>query len=580
MTLIKNIKHFIYIIGEKKRKIFFFLIFFLFIQSTLEVIGIALVIPLLHFLLKEDLTLLPFYSYIFDISLLNNRENLIVFLLLIILFFFVFKNFFSYQISKSVFKFIYDIQSSLKNLLFSNYVNMNYSEFANTKSSKLISNLSVSCALFSQSFTTPLMFLLSELMILLSIMFFLFFFHTKSFLILVVFIFFVILLYFLFLNKYLKKLGFKKEINENLQVKTISSAIGSIKISKIFNIENILLKDFSNFNQISANAHSKLSTLQYLPRLILEILAFIGLAIVIIFLILTNETYNSIIITLGIFSIASFKLLPSLNRTIFSLQGLSFSDSIFDTLLKNIKFSVDKKYLKKFKKKNIIIKKYISLKNIKFRYENTSRFILNNMDFKILKGKNIGIMGSSGNGKSTFLDVLMGMQKTISGEIIIDGKKINSKTSSWTNNFSYIGQDNYIFDDTLINNIILNKKKINKSDIEKIIKILKILRLKNIIDNSPDGLNTKIGERGINLSGGQIQRIAIARALFRESPIILMDEPTSSLDLDTEKYFFKNLDQICNSTLVIVSHKITTLSNCDQIYVLTKNGILKNYKKN
>lgn len=579
MTFVKNIKHFINIIGFKKRKILFFLIFLLFIQSILEVIGIALVIPLLHFLLKEDLSSLTFFSNFFNTFFLGNRENLIMFMLLVMLIFFILKNLVSYGILKFVFKFIYDVQSSLKNLLFSNYVNMEYAKFANIKSSKLISNLSVSCALFSQSFTTPLMFLFAELMILSSIMFFLFFFHTKSFLILVIFIVSIIFLYFLFLNDYLKKLGLKKEINENLQVKTISSAIGSIKISKIFKIENILLKDFEHFNKMSANAHGKLSTLQHMPRMVLEVLALTGLVIVIIFLILSKESYNSIIITLGIFSIASFKLLPSLNRTIFSLQGLSFSDSIFDTLLKDAKFTIDKKFLKKSKKKEIVIKKFIKFQNIKFKYEDTSKLVLNDINFKILKGKNIGIMGPSGIGKSTFLDILLGIQKPNFGKIIIDGKLINYDTASWINNFSYIGQENYIFDDTLINNIILNKKRTNKNDLEKIIKILKILKLNNIIDNSPSGLNTVVGERGINLSGGQIQRIAIARALFKESPIILMDEPTSSLDSDTENFFFNNLHEVCNSTLIIVSHKFKTLSNCDQIYFFTKTGILKKYKK-
>ena len=184
-------------------------------------------------------------------------------------------------------------------------------------------------------------------------------------------------------------------------------------------------------------------------------------------------------------------------------------------------------------------------------------------------------MGESGIGKSTFMDLLLGLYKINKGKVIIDNKEVNFKNHEWMDNFSYIGQDNYMFDDTLLKNITLSEKRINKKELYKINKIIEVLKLDDFIKNNPDGLNMKIGERGIQLSGGQIQRIALARAIYLDKPIIIMDEPTSALDVNIEKYFFDNLHKITRSTLVIVSHKLKTLRKVNSVYKFLEGGKLK-----
>ena len=576
MKFLKNYKQFLDIIGKKNKLFLFFIIFLMIVQSILEALGIAMVIPIMNFLLKEDTSIIFHYLPFLENTFVNQKDNLIIFSLIFLFIFFIFKNFFLFKVVKLYYDFAYNIQTSIKNKIFSNYLNMNYAELTNVKSSNLISNLSVNCNLFSQTFTVPFMIFFSELMILISIMILLLFFNFKSFLILLLFLMLLVFLYLSFISKKLKNLGLNKQLNEDLQVKAVANAVGSIKISKIFKIQDILFKNFSIFNTITASSMSKLGWISNLPRIALELIGILGLSIIVIFLIFTNQDYESIVITISIFAVSTFKIIPSTNRIITSLQSLNFSDSIFSTLLNAVNNPLDKKnIIKKYNRKRINIKKSIILKDVSFSYPNSKKMIINKLNFKLNVGKNIGLMGESGIGKSTFMDLLLGLYKINKGKILIDNKEVNIKHHEWMHNFSYIGQDNYMFDETLLKNITLNEKKINKENLKKITKIIEVLKLDDLVNNNPDGLNMKVGERGIQLSGGQIQRIALARAIFVNKPIIIMDEPTSALDINIEKYFFDNLHRITKSTLVIVSHKFKTLRKVNTVYKFLEGGKFK-----
>ncbi len=579
MKFINNIQAFILVIGKKKRYSFVFLICLLILQSILEVLGIALVIPVLNYLLKGDISIILRFLPFLDNSVIINKDNIIIFVLLSMSIFFLLKNFFMFKVVQSNYNFAANIQTSIRNKIFSNYLNMNYSELSNIKSSNLISNLSVNCSLLTQTFTVPLLIFLSETMILISIMIFLLFLHPSSFLILLIFLLLLVFFYLFFISEKLKKLGVDKQLYEDLQIKTVENAIGSIKISKIFNIQNILFKNFSIFNKITSDALSKLGWISSVPRIVLEIVGFLGLSVIIISLVLANQDYDTIIITISIFGVSAVKIIPSTNRIMAAIQSLNFSESILKTLIKNIKTLDKKPIIKKLNKKKIQIKKNIILKDITFSYPNSRKNIINKLNFNLKIGKNIGIMGDSGIGKSTFLDILLGLIKIDIGKIIIDGKIVDKNRQNWMQNFSYVGQENHMFDDSLLKNITLTEKKIDKFKLKKINKILEILKLDSLINNNPDGINMNIGERGVQLSGGQIQRVALARAIYLDRPIIIMDEPTSALDTDAEKYLFDNIHFVTKSTLIIVSHKLKTFQKADTIYKFLEGGKFKKLKK-
>jgi ATP-binding cassette subfamily C protein len=372
-------------------------------------------------------------------------------------------------------------------------------------------------------------------------------------------------------HKYIKALGSKKEEYEQLQIKVINESVGSIKISRIFGIQDLLKKDFFKFNSLASTAHGNLSAIQQLPRIAIEVLAFVVLSSLIIFLILTGENFASIIPAIGLFSAAAFRIIPSINRLIFSLQGLSFSSSIIESIKNDINdVSLARGTIMEDNKNLILIEKELSLENVCFKYQNDSESIINNLNFTLKVGESVGIFGQSGVGKTTFLDLLVGLQRPTTGKIIIDKKIVNFYESKWLSNFGYVTQNNYMFDDTLLRNITLNKK----IDSDLVHTILEVLQLRKFVENHKDKLNMLIGERGVRLSGGQAQRVGIARAIYHSPKILIMDEPTSSLDIETESYIIKNIRKICQATLVIVSHRETAFAQCSSVFKLNDKGNL------
>jgi ABC-type multidrug transport system fused ATPase/permease subunit len=570
MKLLTNISFFFRVIEKKRQRYFLIIIFALLFQSLLEALSVGIVIPLLSSFINPEYTariLKNYFTFLEDYS----QSSIIIILLVSMFIFFLFKALILYLINKYNFRFIYGIQIFLKDKIFSNYLSIDYGKLILIKSNKLISNLSVNLAMFTNYFTTPLIYCITDLLIIFSVLVVLIIFYPKLFFIVFVFILITVFSFMKLFHKYIKFLGSKKEEYEQLQVKVINETVGSIKISRIFGIQNLLKKDFFKFNSFASAAHGNLSTIQQLPKIAIEVLAFAVLTSLIIFLILTGENFANIIPALGLFSAAAFRIMPSVNRLIFSLQGLSFSSSVIESIKNDLNYiSSDNSVVAEDNKKLILIEKELSLENVSFKYQDDSENIINDLNFKLKIGESVGIFGQTGVGKTTFLDLLVGLQKPTSGKIIIDNQTVNYYESKWFSNFGYVTQNNYMFDDTLLRNITLNKK----IDSDLVHVILEVLQLTKLVENHKDKLNMLIGERGVRLSGGQVQRVGIARAIYHNPKILIMDEPTSSLDIETESYIIKNIRKICRATLVIVSHRETAFAECSTVFKLNDKGNL------
>ena len=331
MKFFKNISFFLKVIEKKRQRYFFTIVFALFFQSLLEALSVGIVIPLLSSFLDPQHTtniLKSYFIFLKDYS----QSNIIIILLSSIFIFFLFKALILYLITKYNFKFIYNVQIFLKDKIFSNYLSMDYGKLSLIKSNKLISNLSVNLSMFTNYFTTPLMFCITDLLIIFSVLIVLIIFYPKLFFIVFIFVLVTVFSFMKLFHKYIKALGSKKEEYEQLQIKVINESVGSIKISRIFGMQDLLKKDFFKFNSLASTAHGNLSAIQQLPRIAIEVLAFVVLSSLIIFLILTGENFASIIPAIGLFSAAAFRIIPSINRLIFSLQGLSFSSSIIESI--------------------------------------------------------------------------------------------------------------------------------------------------------------------------------------------------------------------------------------------------------
>tara|TARA_B110000238_G_C16074099_1_gene416256 strand:- start:585 stop:1382 length:798 start_codon:yes stop_codon:yes gene_type:complete len=265
-------------------------------------------------------------------------------------------------------------------------------------------------------------------------------------------------------------------------------------------------------------------------------------------------------------------MIPSINKIISAAQAIKFFspsvDVIYNEILKSSKNSNEG-----ISRQDLNFQKSIEFKNVNFSFTNEYE-ILKDVDLKIIKGQTVGIKGESGSGKSTLVDLLIGLHKPISGKILIDGFSGFQINQSWRNKIGYVPQTIYLTDDSIKNNIALgiSENQINNSKIKE---LLTQVQLEKFINNLELGINTKVGERGVQLSGGQRQRIGIARALYHNPDILVLDEATSALDTETEKEVMKSIYNLKGQkTIIIVAHRLSTLKSCDHVFEIKNKKVI------
>lgn len=277
---------------------------------------------------------------------------------------------------------------------------------------------------------------------------------------------------------------------------------------------------------------------------------------------------------MGILAISLFKLLPSINRMIVSKQNILYNIQSIHTIYNEI--LLESNTVISNNSVELVFNAHIKVKNVFFSYSTNENFVLRNIDICLTKGSVTGIIGKTGSGKSTFLDLLVGLLKPSEGAFYVDGKDIHTDIKTWRSKISYIPQSVYLFDDSIKNNIALGFEPENDNEL-KIFNAISAAGLEDFITELPDGIHTKVGEAGIRLSGGQRQRIGIARALYKNSEILILDEATNALDHDTEKKILKNIISLePKKTILLISHHIASLLICAKIYKID-NGAMKEF---
>ena len=314
--------------------------------------------------------------------------------------------------------------------------------------------------------------------------------------------------------------------------------------------------------------------INFLPRVWLEVFVFISLIIFLFFSHFQNNEMTKIIPILALYVGTAFRLLPGINRIVVSINALKLGLPAVKVLQEEIDlFNKQKENLKYTGQSETRFEKSLKLKNIFFDYEK-SKSILKGINIEILKGSTIGIMGSSGSGKSTFIDVLTGLLRPNKGEVLVDEQNIYLNLKSWRKKLGYVPQNIYLLDDTIKNNIafgiqehLIDQKLINEA--------LNKAGLNKFIKELPNGVETNVGERGTKLSGGQAQRIALARALYNKPSVLILDEATNSLDINKENQILETIKtNLKDITVIIVSHRENTVKICDKVYKIS-DGILK-----
>ena len=279
---------------------------------------------------------------------------------------------------------------------------------------------------------------------------------------------------------------------------------------------------------------------------------------------------------ISLFAFSAFRLIPSTNKVFNSIQHIRFCLPSVLIIKDSLNLKIEKIITNN--NKDVLLNDSIEIKNISFSYN--PGFVkpsLKNVSFTIKKNSSIGIIGESGSGKSTLIDLLLGLLVPTNGTILVDGKDLNESDfslRSWQKNIGYVPQNIYLTDDSIRNNIAFGLSP-SEIDEEKVLKVVKECQLEEFVDSLNDRLNTLVGERGARLSGGQRQRIGIARALYSNPSILVFDEATSSLDLETERSIISLIENMRNRTVIIVAHRLSTVKHCDYIVKLKKGSILE-----
>lgn len=385
---------------------------------------------------------------------------------------------------------------------------------------------------------------------------------------------------FLFSRSRLQKNG---EVITNQQAsrfKVMSEGFGGIKDTLILGRQSSFINQFISSSNKIAYATGNSNTLTLYPKYLLELLAYTGVVSLVIFLIFENNgQIEAVLPTLAIFSLAGFKILPAFQMCYSSIAliraNLSSFESLENDLVNSSEAMETEAWNESQNKGKLKFKTKISANNISFQYPSSKAIILHDINFEIAAGEFIGLVGSSGSGKSTFIDILLGLIEPISGDIFIDGEKLQAANiRKWQNSIGVVSQNIFLADASIRENIAFGLSA-NDIDESQVILGSKLANLESFIDSLPDGLDTRVGERGIQLSGGQRQRIGIARALYNKADVLIFDEATSALDGVTEK---KVMDAIYNlagtKTIIAVAHRISTVKKCDSIFLLDQGKII------
>ena len=559
----KNLINFFNIIGNKYIFFLFFLVLVLFFNSLLEMLFIAILYPFVSLLISEGTNIVGSddNKFLYLLNYFTESPNQIQNLLYLTTLVFALKFLFNIITLFFSSKFAYSLLQNLSYKLFSSYLSRNYIDLSKENSSFLIRNLTLNLNTFVNGVSASIS-LLSEILITLSITVLLLLIDLKiTGTILISFIIFCAI--FLFLTKFqINKLAKQRFIFEGKKIKKINEDLGGlidIKLSgnisyfkqEYFILENLIKKNYIN-----------LQVLLGLPKIWIE---FLTISLFLLFTHLLINYSNLLLLNyvplIGIYALSAFKLMPSFNRILINYNTLKFTKKVFSNMyneLKKLKFKNNKKSQSRINECN-----KFELKNVKFYYDK-KKMIINKMNYKFAKGKTYGIYGTSGKGKSTLINLILGLLRPVNGQINYNNKKnIFKNLSVWQESISYVPQKPFFFDNTIAANIAigLNKEKIN---FKKINDCLEIVNLKNKIDNLKKKHNASIGEIGKKFSGGELQRIAIARAIYKDGQMMILDEATSALDSKNEKNIINRIKKKFNNKIVIIiSHKQKLINSCD-----------------
>jgi len=539
-------------------------------------LGIASVLPFIGLITDphyfDNNTYFLYFKDFFDYNLTDTVYVVGVFIIVM----FILSNASNAYVLWKTLKFSADQSHKISCRVMKKYLEQPYKYFVDSDFSVIKKNILSEASLFSDGFLLPVLQIISKTFILIALSILLIFVNHQVFFYSLIFLLIVYYLIFKVIRNTLTRYGEERTINNDIRFKNVSDFLQSIKDVKYYSAEDYYLNNFSTAQKNFSMLTAKRTLFSTLPRYLIEAFAFGGILSMMLYISTFSNGFSQYLPTLSLFLLAAYRILPLLQLIFSSITSIKF----FYPAIKQVKEILAlPSILIPDTSSKVKFNHSIKFKNIDFDYSNGTK-ILDNLSIAINKNQLTGIIGSTGVGKTTLIDLLLGFYQPRKGTIEIDGESINLQNIRLLRNIAgYVPQNIAFLDRSIAENIAFGKNT-DVIDYERINEVIKCVELKEFVESLEEGYSTTIGDHGVKLSGGQCQRIGIARALYTNPSILILDEATNALDSITEQKIFKSIKKYNpDITMILITHRLSSLNICDEIVVLMKDQVILKNKK-
>lgn len=555
-----------------KEKIFLYSILILMtIGAILEIVSLASVIPFFSILLKQDNIILSNINSVLNFFNLDQFDRIYI-LGIFIIFLFTFKNLYMILLNYFSYRFLYKKYSSLSSSLFSKYLQMNFIDHLKKNTSILQRNINNDVFLLITNILIPLIIVISESLVVILVLVTLVVVEPLQTIIIGIILTILIIFFSKIFRNKVAYLGLVAQQNFGEMIKNVNQSLLSIKFIKISNSEKFFLNKYKKYLNTYSDHSSYIKNLSQLPRFITELIIIYLLIVISLIYFYNSDNFVKYIPTLSFFAMATIRLMPSFNRILSAMTNIRFHTASLDVVYNEFIFS-NNKYEKNIKELNEInFRNKIILSDVQFSYNNNHKTKIN---LEIKKNQMVAFVGKSGAGKTTIIDLICGILVPDKGNIFVDEINIQENIVNWQNQIGYVPQNISLIEGNIRENILFSK---NNKNFDRISynNAINNSYLNNYIHSLNEKDLTQIGENGKQISGGEKQRIGIARALYNNPKVLILDEGTSSLDNEAQKSITKIIKQLSEKiTVILIAHRLEILKECDRIFLI-ENGKVKN----
>lgn len=569
--------------NKKEKRKLLILFFMMIIAAIFETAGIGLIVPFVGIVTNPEMIQeQAILSYLYDMFNFQSATAFIIFSVVMLLTVFVLKNLYLLLFNYAQFRVILNQQVKLSKDLFKEYLTKPYTFHLQRNSAELLRNVNGEVSRVFQGIIMSGFQLFTELLVILCILILLLVTSPVATITASILLGGSVILFFTFLRKKISSLGEEQQQVSGTMIKWVNQGLGASKEVKVSGKESFFINSYTAQSQIKANNSRYMKMLELVPRLFIETLLVSIVLITMLIIVFQGTSAAHLVSTMALFAMAAFRLMPSITRVVSLITTIRYSQPALSVVYEDLFMDKEEHQNVPDNVTPVIINKgkktftdSIRLNEVSFHYPKQKESAIKDISLTIPIGQSVAFIGESGAGKTTLVDIILGLFRPQSGDVLIDGKDLHEKKSLWQQKIGYIPQSIFLSDDSIRGNVAFGIEDGQIND-EEVWRALNQAQLKGFVEGLPDKLETAVGERGVRISGGQRQRIGIARALYHNPEILFMDEATSALDNETEKEIMKAIDGLKgDKTLIIIAHRLSTIENCDIVFKISDGRLVE-----